>query len=86
MEKNGSSPNHLFYVSTPESVAGPIIEGLGAVGLNRRDKGWTRIVLEKPFGRDLESANVLNDMVHGVFDEKAVPFNRMESRCQASPR
>src|SRR6202162_1793967 len=72
MEKNGSSPNHLFYVSTPASVAGPIIEGLGAVGLNRRDKGWTRIVLEKPFGRDLESANVLNDMVHGVFDEKAV--------------
>jgi glucose-6-phosphate 1-dehydrogenase len=72
MEKNGSSPNHLFYVSTPASVAGPIIEGLGAVGLSRRDIGWTRIVLEKPFGRDLESANVLNDVVRGVFDEKAV--------------
>jgi glucose-6-phosphate 1-dehydrogenase len=72
MEKNGSSPNHLFYVSTPASVAAPIIEGLGAVGLNRRDHGWTRVVLEKPFGRDLESANVLNDVVHGVFDEKAV--------------
>src|SRR5271168_3720614 len=72
MEKNGSSPNHLFYVSTPASVAGPIIEGLGAVGLNRRDNGWTRIVLEKPFGRDLESANVLNDVVHDVFDEKTV--------------
>src|ERR1700680_2448270 len=70
-ERNGWGPNHLFYVSTPASVAGPIIEGLGAVGLNRRDKGWTRIVLEKPFGRDLESANVLNDVVHGVFDEKA---------------
>jgi glucose-6-phosphate 1-dehydrogenase len=72
MEKNGSSPNHLFYVSTPASVAGPIIEGLGAVGLNRRDKGWTRIVLEKPFGRDLESAHSLNDVVRGVFDEKTV--------------
>src|SRR5437667_2488753 len=72
MEKNGSSPNHLFYVSTPASVAGPIIEGLGAVGLNRRDDGWTRIVLEKPFGRDLESAQTLNDVVHGVFDEKTV--------------
>ena len=72
MQKNGSSPNHLFYVSTPASVAGPIIEGLGSVGLNRREHGWTRIVLEKPFGRDLESANVLNDVVHGVFDEKAV--------------
>jgi glucose-6-phosphate 1-dehydrogenase len=72
MENNGSSPNHLFYVSTPASVAGPIIEGLVAVGLNRRDHGWTRIVLEKPFGRDLESANILNDVVQGVFDEKTV--------------
>src|SRR6202020_703030 len=71
-ENSGSSPNHLFYVSTPASVAGPIIEGLGAVGLNRRDQGWTRIVLEKPFGRDLESANVLNEVVHRVFDEKTV--------------
>src|SRR3954470_1217526 len=72
MEKNGSSPNHLFYVSTPASVAGPIIEGLGAVGLNRRDHGWTRIVLEKPFGRDLQSAQTLNEVVRGVFDEKTV--------------
>ena len=53
-------------------MAGPIIKGLGAVGLNRRDTGWTRIVLEKPFGRDLESAQALNDVVHDVFDEKTV--------------
>src|SRR5258707_3621599 len=72
MEKNGSSPNHLFYVSTPASVAGPIIEGLGAVGLNRRDHGWTRIVLEKPFWRDLESANPLNDVLRGVLAAKTV--------------
>ena len=72
MGKNGSSPNRLFYVSTPASVAGPIVKGLGAVGLNRRDTGWTRIVLEKPFGRDLESAQALNDVVRGVFDEKTV--------------
>src|SRR5712672_1845521 len=72
MENNGSSPNHLFYVSTPASVAGPIIEGLGAVGLNRRGRGWTRIVLEKPFGRDSESAVALNDVVRAVFDEKTV--------------
>jgi glucose-6-phosphate 1-dehydrogenase len=72
MEKNGSSPNHLFYVSTPASVAGPIIEGLGSAGLNRRDHGWVRIILEKPFGRDLKSAHTLNDVVRGVFDEKTV--------------
>jgi glucose-6-phosphate 1-dehydrogenase len=72
MGKNGSSPNRLFYVSTPASVAGPIVKGLGAVGLNRRDTGWTRIVLEKPFGRDLESAQALNEVVHDVFDERTV--------------
>src|SRR4029077_16944964 len=53
MEKNGSSPNRLFYVTTPASVAGPIIEGLGAAGLNRREDGWTRIVLKPRSGRAL---------------------------------
>src|SRR4029078_9883312 len=72
MEKKGSSPNHLFYVSTPASVAGPIIEGLGGAGLNHMAKGWTRIVLEKPFGRDLKSAHELNEVVHQVFDEQGV--------------
>src|SRR2546429_2251969 len=52
--------------------AGPIIEGLGAVGLSLRDHGWTRIVLEKPFGRDLKTAQTLNEVVRGVFEEKAV--------------
>jgi glucose-6-phosphate 1-dehydrogenase len=72
MTKNGSSPNYLFYVSTSASLAGPLVRGLGAAGLNRRDKGWTRIVLEKPFGRDLESAHNLNETVAEVFDEKQV--------------
>ena len=56
MQSQGSSPNRLFYVSTPASVAHPIIEGLGAAGLNQNGKGWSRIVLEKPFGHDLDSA------------------------------
>jgi glucose-6-phosphate 1-dehydrogenase len=47
MRAAGSSSNHLFYVSTPASVAHPIIEGLGAAGLNRNANGWSRIVLEK---------------------------------------
>jgi glucose-6-phosphate 1-dehydrogenase len=56
MQSGGSSANRLFYVSTPASVAGPIVEGLARAGLNRTDHGWTRIILEKPFGHDLESA------------------------------
>ncbi|HWR14967.1 MAG TPA: glucose-6-phosphate dehydrogenase [Terriglobales bacterium] len=72
MTKNGSSANYLFYVSTPASLAGPIVEGLGSVHLNYREKGWSRIVLEKPFGRDLASARELNCTVSKVFQEKDV--------------
>ncbi len=72
MQSGGSSPNRLFYVSTPGSVAGPIVDGMARAGLNRNGKCWTRIVLEKPFGHDLDSALQLNEVVHKVFDEKDV--------------
>ena len=72
MRAAGSSSNHLFYVSTPASVAAPIVENLGASGLNRNERGWSRIVLEKPFGRDLESAQQLNRIVLRTFDERNV--------------
>ncbi|MBV9768530.1 MAG: glucose-6-phosphate dehydrogenase [Bryobacterales bacterium] len=69
-EMRQSSPNHLFYVSTPASVAGPIIEGLAGAGLNHNGAGWTRIILEKPFGRDLKSAQELNAVIYKAFEEK----------------
>jgi glucose-6-phosphate 1-dehydrogenase len=72
MVSGGSSPNLLFYVSTPASVAGEIVDGLAAAGLNRREKGWSRIILEKPFGHDLNSARELNERVQRVFDEPNV--------------
>ena len=72
MQKNGASKNVLFYVSVPASLAPPIVEGLGEAGLARNDEGWTRIILEKPFGRDLASARELNQIVSRVFDENAV--------------
>jgi len=72
MRAAGSSPNHLFYVSTPSSVASPIIEALGSAGLNHNQQGWSRIVLEKPFGHDLESARQLNLMVLGTFEESNI--------------
>ena len=72
MRSAGSSGNHLFYVSTPASIAHPIIEGLGAAGLNHNPHGWSRIVLEKPFGRDLNSARDLNTTVLRTFDERDV--------------
>lgn len=67
-----AGPNHLFYVSTPASVAGPIVKGLAAAGLNHNEKGWARIILEKPFGHDLKSAQELNAIVHEAFEESDV--------------
>jgi len=72
MQKNGASKNLLFYVSTQASLAPPIVEGLGSASLSRNNEGWTRIILEKPFGRDLKSAQELNEIVSRVFDEQSV--------------
>jgi glucose-6-phosphate 1-dehydrogenase len=72
LQSNGASKNILFYVSTPASLAPPIVEGLGQSGLARNSDGWTRIILEKPFGHDLQSAQELNAIVSRVFDENSV--------------
>jgi len=72
MYTSGASGNHLFYVSTPASIAHPILAGLGSAGLNHNANGWSRIVLEKPFGRDLSSARELNATVLGTFAEREI--------------
>ncbi len=65
--------NRLFYLSTPPESYETIIRQLGAAGLNKPVAGgWTRIIIEKPFGHDLDSARALNDIVHQVFDENQV--------------
>ena len=60
-----------FYLSLPPEAFPPTIAGLGAAGLNH-SAGWTRLVIEKPFGRDLPSAEALNRLVHQYFDESQV--------------
>jgi len=64
--------NRLFYLATPPSVAPMIIDGLAGAELNREKKGWSRIIIEKPFGRDLVSARTLNDTVAQTFSERQV--------------
>lgn len=64
--------NRLFYLATPPSVAPMIINSLAGAGLNREEKGWSRIIIEKPFGRDLTSARALNHTVAQAFDERQV--------------
>ena len=65
---NGLPGNRVFYLALPPKVFPLAISGLGGAGLNK-SKGWTRLVIEKPFGRDLASAQALNKVVHESFDE-----------------
>ncbi len=73
-EELGTSGNRLFYLATPPTVFSTIVQQLDAAGLSPRDHkgGWTRIIVEKPFGRDLESARALQAEIAKVFDESQV--------------
>jgi len=63
----------LFYLATPPTVYAAAIEQLGASGLaDAPGRGWRRIVVEKPFGTDLDSARALNRLAHQHFDEDQV--------------
>ncbi len=67
-----TSPNHLFYAAIPPSLAPAIVDGLAAAGLAEEAKGWSHLILEKPFGHDLASAQALNAHIARVFDERQV--------------
>jgi glucose-6-phosphate 1-dehydrogenase len=73
-ESKNLGGNRLFYLSTPPEVYEDIIEQIGKAGLNKpvSPDSWVRIIIEKPFGRDLASAKELNQKVLGVFEEKQV--------------
>jgi glucose-6-phosphate 1-dehydrogenase len=71
----GREVQTLFYISTPPSVFAPILRNLGASGLARRNLGQphhAKVIIEKPFGRDLESARKLNQIIQSVFEEHQV--------------
>ncbi len=64
----GDAKRPLHYLAIPPSVFGVVVEGLAKSGCSND----ARVVLEKPFGRDLASARALNATLHGVFDESAI--------------
>jgi len=64
--------NRLYYLSTPPSLYDDITVQLGKAGLAAEEHGWTRIIIEKPFGHDLRSAQELNELVTSVFREEQV--------------
>ncbi|MCA1831980.1 MAG: glucose-6-phosphate dehydrogenase [Actinomycetota bacterium] len=67
-----SEGNRLFYLATPPEAYAEILELIGSSGMAKADEGWTRIVIEKPFGRDLESAIALDETLHTCFDESQI--------------
>ncbi len=70
--EQGTVGNHLFYLAVPPFLYPRIVGQLGQSGLNHSPTGWTRIIVEKPFGHDLESARQLNACLHAVFDERQI--------------
>ena len=70
--RRGGDRSRLFYLSTPPSLYADIVRNLGKAALNEEQGGWTRIIIEKPFGHDLTSAQELNRLVTSVFREDQV--------------
>jgi glucose-6-phosphate 1-dehydrogenase len=75
-QERGTRGNRLFYLSTNPSDYETIINNLGQAGLAKPQRSgsdsWTRIIIEKPFGHDLKTAQELNDIVGRVFRENQV--------------
>jgi glucose-6-phosphate 1-dehydrogenase len=68
----GGNANRLYYMSIPPSLFPDIVSNLHATGQIQENGGWRRVVVEKPFGTDLESAKELNEQIHKVLNEKQI--------------
>ena len=70
---HGTGGNYLFYLATPPQMFSPIVQQLGAAGLAGEQNGhWRRVIVEKPFGTDLNSAQALNKRAESVLDERQI--------------
>ncbi|MER5390193.1 glucose-6-phosphate dehydrogenase [Saccharopolyspora sp. NPDC002686] len=71
--ERGTGGNHAFYLSVPPSAFPTVLKQLSRSGLtDHTDDAWRRVVIEKPFGHDLDSAQHLNRIVNEVFPEDSV--------------
>jgi len=72
-EQHGTGQNYLFYLATAPKFFCDIVQQLGQSGLSREENGcWRRVVIEKPFGQDLDSALTLNQNIKAVLGEKQI--------------
>jgi glucose-6-phosphate 1-dehydrogenase len=70
--KHKTLGNRILYLAVPPEVYEPIISNIGSAGLSAEGAGYTHIVIEKPFGRDLESARKLNAVLRSSFSEEQI--------------
>ena len=72
-KERGTTGNRLFYLATAPEYFPVILSNLGASGLNNSPTGgWVRVIIEKPFGRSLATAQALNHTVHANFNENQI--------------
>jgi glucose-6-phosphate 1-dehydrogenase len=69
---HGTRGNYFYYLATSPSFFSVVVKQLGAAGLVNEDRGWRRVIIEKPFGRDYDSARALNKEIRQVLDEKQI--------------
>lgn len=71
-ETHQTTGNTVYYMATPPSLYGAISANLAKHKLNKDRNGWKRLIVEKPFGYDLASANELDEHLHTCFRERQV--------------
>ena len=72
MEGDARPAHRLYYLSIAPQLYETTVQNLGTSGLAQEDTGWRRVLIEKPFGKDLASAQALNQEIHKVFREEQV--------------
>ena len=70
--EGGGPANRIYYLSIAPRLYDSALANLGEAGMVNENHGWRRVVIEKPFGRDLPSAIALNQAVHRVLDESQI--------------
>jgi glucose-6-phosphate 1-dehydrogenase len=72
-QEHGTRGNYFFYLATTPDFFSTTVQQLGVAGLTHEDNGqWRRVIIEKPFGHDLESARALNYDIRAVLDERQI--------------
>jgi glucose-6-phosphate 1-dehydrogenase len=71
--EQGTAGNYLFYLAVPPSIFEQYVDRLGETGLMKEPEGsWRRVIIEKPFGHDLESAQALNRKIREILEERQI--------------